>query len=552
MASIFSDNISFIGKKSNFERDAVKDVAALLAVDPANEEYDYGHIVFCEENGKHYKFNYDYDNPAVNSKNDITGWFAEFPTGGGTSNVEISYDEAREALNINTNATGGGGGSNTGGGGNIAVDEELSKTSINPVQNKVVTEALDGKQEKLVSGENVKTVNGQSILGEGNIDIVTTSGDNVVRVTDLTFTKYPARLNNAVATSYSLEGYNYDLRPAYQQGYRYVKFYGANYTKNNENIIKGLISTQDDSVESYIPVITESAGGWEILPITEKSKYLKATYNRSVSALNKYKPTHIYLIKDKESAFASLYSNFESIGAIYNPTDEIIKRQIITYGKDVAIANYVTYEFNHYPKCWYLNGIGDITDGEMMRIYNAPHNSIGGCGYVGYPDCRTFIFNGNYNSTSVSYDSNFIRATALTSLIFSNGIFSSTNYRSTFRLTRVKYILSDLGNSEGGHFYGHSGIASNCFNVTTDNFHPLEEIRIYWLNNSADFSKCPNLSKLSLLFMINGSNCTTNITITLHPDAYARLATDDEVVETRNRKNENLASQKGNIDLISA
>ena len=181
MASIFSDNISFIGKKSNFERDTVKDVAALLAVDPANEEYDYGHIVFCEEDGKHYQFNYNYDNPAVNSRNDTTGWFTELATGGGASNIEISYDESQEALNINTNATGGGGGSNTGG-GNITVDEELSNTSINPVQNKVITEALEGKQEKLVSGTNIKTINNQPIIGSGNINITPeTTASNPLR-----------------------------------------------------------------------------------------------------------------------------------------------------------------------------------------------------------------------------------------------------------------------------------------------------------------------------------------------------------------------------------
>lgn len=85
MASIFSDNISFIGKKSNFERDTVKDVAALLAVDPANEEYDYGHIVFCEEDGKHYQFNYNYTKPNDNERNDTTGYFIELTVGSVTN-----------------------------------------------------------------------------------------------------------------------------------------------------------------------------------------------------------------------------------------------------------------------------------------------------------------------------------------------------------------------------------------------------------------------------------------------------------------------------------
>ena len=55
--------------------------------------------------------------------------------------------------------------------GGGTVDSELSETSENPVQNKVITTALNGKQDSLVSGTTIKTINGNSILGEGNIEI---------------------------------------------------------------------------------------------------------------------------------------------------------------------------------------------------------------------------------------------------------------------------------------------------------------------------------------------------------------------------------------------
>jgi hypothetical protein len=35
----------------------------------------------------------------------------------------------------------------------------------------VTTEQLNTKQDTLVSGTNIKTINGQSLLGEGNIEI---------------------------------------------------------------------------------------------------------------------------------------------------------------------------------------------------------------------------------------------------------------------------------------------------------------------------------------------------------------------------------------------
>lgn len=55
--------------------------------------------------------------------------------------------------------------------GKIEIDNALSETSENPVENRVMTKEFNKKQNSLVSGKNIKTVNGQSILGEGNISI---------------------------------------------------------------------------------------------------------------------------------------------------------------------------------------------------------------------------------------------------------------------------------------------------------------------------------------------------------------------------------------------
>lgn len=61
-----------------------------------------------------------------------------------------------------------------GGGSSITVDSALSTTSKNPVQNKVVTAALNGKQATLIgsgTGQNIKTVGGQNLLGTGDIPV---------------------------------------------------------------------------------------------------------------------------------------------------------------------------------------------------------------------------------------------------------------------------------------------------------------------------------------------------------------------------------------------
>ena len=97
---------------------------------------------------------------------------------------------------INNESLVGTGNINIPGGSNVTVDSALSSSSENPVQNKVIKSALDGKadtththnqyltshqdisgkQDQLVSGTNIKTINNQSLLGSGNITISGGSG----------------------------------------------------------------------------------------------------------------------------------------------------------------------------------------------------------------------------------------------------------------------------------------------------------------------------------------------------------------------------------------
>jgi hypothetical protein len=91
--------------------------------------------------------------------------------------------------------------------GAVTVDSALSSTSENPVQNKVINTALAGKQATLVgsgTGQNVKTINGESIVGSGNI----VAGDpNAVKYVSQSLTdlqKAQARTNIAAASAAEL------------------------------------------------------------------------------------------------------------------------------------------------------------------------------------------------------------------------------------------------------------------------------------------------------------------------------------------------------------
>lgn len=61
--------------------------------------------------------------------------------------------------------------------GGIIIDDNPESGSNNAVKSGGVFSALAGKQQALVSGSNIKTINGSSILGEGDMILATDTSD---------------------------------------------------------------------------------------------------------------------------------------------------------------------------------------------------------------------------------------------------------------------------------------------------------------------------------------------------------------------------------------
>lgn len=68
----------------------------------------------------------------------------------------------------------------------------------------------------------------------------------------------------------------------------------------------------------------------------------------------------------------------------------------------------------------------------------------------------------------------------------------------------------------------------------------LQEIRIHGIKNPVMFNDCPLLSVESITYMVENAINTAPITITLHPDAYARLT--DEIITAATAKQINFAT----------
>ena len=189
----------------------------------------------------------------------------------------------------------------------------------------------------------------------------------------------------------------------------------------------------------------------------------------------------------------------------------------------------ITHKAGHY--C--LNGLGDITEEQMLKIFNRGHfneseksalgYSPGGVNNIRTNLCRTGLWNGtigNYLCMSNSVievltlhiiSNQAAKDTCLISIPDADSAFSNATKLSIIDI-RCNLTSSSWKNST---FLG-------CIN--------LKELHIHSLKSNIFFQDCPDLSKASLMYMIEKAAPTTAIAITLHPDAYTLFADDANII----------------------
>lgn len=188
----------------------------------------------------------------------------------------------------------------------------------------------------------------------------------------------------------------------------------------------------------------------------------------------------------------------------------------------------VTHKAGHY----YLNGLGDITEEQMIIIYNAgvANGASMSSHYEGYTKLRTCLRrNPRYNCSraiggysAIDMNQSFQLCSAIEIIDVTGATIYVKSAIGAFqqceRLVRIYDILS-LGNVSKSAL---QGIFANCSS--------LEFVRIKATKVDISFSDSPNLNKESVVYLIDNATPATAITITLHHDAYARLADDADVV----------------------
>lgn len=194
--------------------------------------------------------------------------------------------------------------------------------------------------------------------------------------------------------------------------------------------------------------------------------------------------------------------------------------------KTAPCGETVVHKAGHY----YLNGLGDITEEQMMEIYNA--GKISQQNYYNYynSNVRTtlnVLFHGG-ESAGLSMTGVFSSCKELEIVSFKkvdkyNKQFWIRDLTDTFKnCIKLKRIIPIIESQ--------FMTAQKQLNDSFKNCQSLEVVFIGKLKYSLSFSESPLLQSESVAYIIQNAAPTSAITITLHHDAYARLANDTDIV----------------------
>lgn len=224
---------------------------------------------------------------------------------------------------------------------------------------------------------------------------------------------------------------------------------------------------------------------------------------------------------------------YVAAGAEYNDTGEDIVKT--TPWADLADDD-ADKTVVHKAGYWYLNGLGDITNEQMQRIYMiTASNQNYWDHYCQGQDVRTNIITINEEvdvaTNLVNIVSGLRRSTIEVLKVPTYEMYNNlaAPYFSLMHVKKLKFIIG--------------AFKSLTKKMTSSNIYNLKGIKIYGLSNSAIFSDAKNFSMKSVLYMINNEAATSPITITLHADVYNRcMANADILAALETHTNVSLAS----------
>ena len=209
------------------------------------------------------------------------------------------------------------------------------------------------------------------------------------------------------------------------------------------------------------------------------------------------------------------------------------------------------YEYKkvlHKAGCWYLNGVGDLSNNDMVQIYNHTNNFVRFAMdnltsvYYGLP-ARTNII----SNKTIWFTVN--EGIAMRDILNSSKmeVVNFNEYNETVRPITPGWLADSFYNCTSLRFIinAHFNMKkASSLDNTFGKAYNLIGVFLQKLTKNISFKDCGKLSKKSILYMINNEAATSEITITLHPDAYARATADADIIAA--------LGQHKNIELASA
>lgn len=293
----------------------------------------------------------------------------------------------------------------------------------------------------------------------------------------------------------------------------------------------------DDGVSPT--VTTSKTGKVTTIEITDADGVHTATVNdgESVEVVQSTGTSTTAVMSQKAStmAFAAntpsgdpMHNLYVEVGAIYNNT-----------GKDIERVDQWGDTIIHKDRCWYLNGLGNLTNADMDKCW-----LYGNCIYnkdylfyispAGGFSCKTNIplYNNRYPKVD-AYDN-----LRVTNYYFKTFCFNNADYSKPLN-NPINFYGYRLFNCDVIKYYGWIVTKNILKNSLSDN-DATECIGLILTTNS--YINLPKLRADCIRQIIDAVRATENITITLHPEAYERAIADAGVqAALENKTNVSLA-----------
>lgn len=403
-------------------------------------------------------------------------------------------------------------------------------TSVEALANsEVVNNLIDGGEDKALSAEMGKQLSVEKISSSATETVIESIESNLVtnalRKTEQVLTdseKEQARQNieaqkeltltvkdNGNIVISNIQGQTKEFMPATPSGdpmhWAYVNA-GAEYNTIDNYILK------DAPWKDMVDIIEDKAK-WG-LDVVDASKVKQMTIDGIV---------YNYATENRTSPEGDTYLRYFLVGQ----------------SNDVWVEDET--KVLHLPNCWYLNGLGDITNAEMRRIVeNKFIASVWNKGRaIQGIQARTLL-----NPYTLSYTDGIDTISNLYNVKIESFTLNS-NY---FKIVSLEYCIptsSFIGNQ------GNLKYIACTKNLTSITHNNVRVLPINKLAKSVNISS-PVISKESVRQTILNSTPTSTITITLHADAYARLSEDTDIVAALETKNTALEGTGGSVSLVSA